>query len=105
MAGIELVADRATKRPFPAAALMGRAVCTHARDLGAVLRPLGDVVVIMPPLAIEQHSGGALHSSSAIEAVCGASRRASRPRFAAGLRRRVISFVTSLEFTSAAGVH
>jgi adenosylmethionine-8-amino-7-oxononanoate aminotransferase len=53
MAGIELVADRATKRPFPPGALIGRAVCTHARGLGALLRPLGDVVVIMPPLAIE----------------------------------------------------
>ena len=53
MAGIELVEDQATKRPFPREALMGRAVCTHARGLGALLRPLGDVVVIMPPLAIE----------------------------------------------------
>jgi adenosylmethionine-8-amino-7-oxononanoate aminotransferase len=53
MAGIELVADRATKEAFPAAALMGRAVCRHARGLGAVIRPLGDVVVIMPPLTIE----------------------------------------------------
>jgi adenosylmethionine-8-amino-7-oxononanoate aminotransferase len=53
MAGIELVADRTTKRPFPVAALMGRAVCRHARALGAVIRPLGDVVVIMPPLGIE----------------------------------------------------
>jgi adenosylmethionine-8-amino-7-oxononanoate aminotransferase len=32
---------------------MGRAVCRHARELGAIIRPLGDVVVIMPPLAIE----------------------------------------------------
>jgi adenosylmethionine-8-amino-7-oxononanoate aminotransferase len=53
MAGIELVADRATKRPFPSGALMGRAVGLHARTLGALIRPLGDVVVIMPPLAIE----------------------------------------------------
>jgi adenosylmethionine-8-amino-7-oxononanoate aminotransferase len=32
---------------------MGRAVGLHARTLGALIRPLGDVVVIMPPLAIE----------------------------------------------------
>ncbi len=53
MAGIELVADRASKRPFPAAARTGAAVCLRARDHGAILRPLGDVVVLMPPLAID----------------------------------------------------
>jgi adenosylmethionine-8-amino-7-oxononanoate aminotransferase len=53
MAGIELVEDRLTKRPFPAAARMGVRVCRAARARGVLLRPLGDVVVIMPPLAIE----------------------------------------------------
>jgi adenosylmethionine-8-amino-7-oxononanoate aminotransferase len=32
---------------------MGRAVCRRARELGALLRPLGDVIVLMPPLAID----------------------------------------------------
>ncbi len=53
MAGIELVADRATKRPFPPAARVGHEVCMRARPRGAILRPLGDVVVVMPPLAID----------------------------------------------------
>ncbi len=53
MAGIELVADKASKQPFPPAARMGAAVCSRARDHGAILRPLGDVVVLMPPLAID----------------------------------------------------
>ncbi|MBI1916150.1 MAG: adenosylmethionine--8-amino-7-oxononanoate transaminase [Planctomycetes bacterium] len=53
MAGIELVADRGTKQPFPAAARTGHAVCKLARAHGALLRPLGDVVVVMPPLAID----------------------------------------------------
>jgi adenosylmethionine-8-amino-7-oxononanoate aminotransferase len=53
MAGIELVADRASKEPFPAGAQMGAAVCARARAHGAVIRPLGDVVVLMPPLAID----------------------------------------------------
>jgi adenosylmethionine-8-amino-7-oxononanoate aminotransferase len=53
MAGIELVADRASKRPFPPAARVGAAVCSRAREHGAILRPLGDVVVLMPPLAID----------------------------------------------------
>jgi adenosylmethionine-8-amino-7-oxononanoate aminotransferase len=53
LAGIELVEDRATKKPFPAERRMGAAVCRAAREQGVLLRPLGDVVVVMPPLAIE----------------------------------------------------
>lgn len=54
MAGIELVRDRGTRDPYPAALQMGKAVCLAARKRGAMLRPLGNVVVIMPPLAIEE---------------------------------------------------
>lgn len=53
MVGIELVADKTGKRPFPPQARMGAAVCARARVHGALLRPLGDVVVLMPPLAID----------------------------------------------------
>jgi adenosylmethionine-8-amino-7-oxononanoate aminotransferase len=53
LAGIELVADRPTKQPFPAHLRLGHAVCKRARAHGAILRPLGDVIVLMPPLAIE----------------------------------------------------
>lgn len=52
MVGIELVADRASRLPYDAALTMGARVAIAARDLGAVIRPLGDVVVLMPPLAI-----------------------------------------------------
>jgi len=52
MAGIELVADRATKQPFAWQERRGALVCEHARRHGVFLRPLGDVIVIMPPLAI-----------------------------------------------------
>jgi adenosylmethionine-8-amino-7-oxononanoate aminotransferase len=52
MAGIELVRDRATKEPYPWAEKRGIAVCDHARSEGVLLRPLGNVIVIMPPLAI-----------------------------------------------------
>jgi adenosylmethionine-8-amino-7-oxononanoate aminotransferase len=53
MAGIELVADRATKRPYSPATCTGTRVCRLARERGVLLRPLGDVVVVMPPLAID----------------------------------------------------
>ena len=53
MVGVELVKDRATRQPFPASERMGARVCRLARDQGVLLRPLGDVVVVMPPLAID----------------------------------------------------
>jgi adenosylmethionine-8-amino-7-oxononanoate aminotransferase len=52
MAGVELVKDRRTREPFPAALRLGHQVCRRMRDKGVILRPLGDVVVVMPPLAI-----------------------------------------------------
>lgn len=52
MAGIELVQDRRRREPYPWAEKRGYRVCDHARSEGVWLRPLGNVVVIMPPLAI-----------------------------------------------------
>jgi len=52
IAGIELVRDAATKEPYPWAEKRGIRVCDHARTEGVLLRPLGNVIVIMPPLAI-----------------------------------------------------
>jgi adenosylmethionine-8-amino-7-oxononanoate aminotransferase len=54
MAGIELVRDKATKEPFPPELRTGNRVCRLARAQGVLLRPLGDVVVVMPPLAIQR---------------------------------------------------
>jgi adenosylmethionine---8-amino-7-oxononanoate aminotransferase len=45
MVGIEL-------SDFPLSARMGHRVTMEARARGAIVRPLGDVVVLMPPLAI-----------------------------------------------------
>jgi len=53
MAGVELVRDRASKAPFPASLRMGARVCQLCREQGVLLRPLGNVVVVMPPLAID----------------------------------------------------
>jgi adenosylmethionine-8-amino-7-oxononanoate aminotransferase len=50
VAGIELVADRATQQPYPWAEKRGHLVCQRALERGVWLRPLGNVVVIMPPL-------------------------------------------------------
>ena len=53
MVGIELVKDKSTKEPYPPAKRMGFEVIYKARERGVVIRPLGDVIVILPPLAIE----------------------------------------------------
>jgi adenosylmethionine-8-amino-7-oxononanoate aminotransferase len=53
LAGIELVEDRAAKKPFPVERRAGAAVCRLLRDQGILIRPLGDVLVVMPPLAID----------------------------------------------------
>lgn len=52
MAGVELVIDKQTKEAFPWEDKMGWKVACHARDNGVIIRPLGNVVVIMPPLNI-----------------------------------------------------
>jgi adenosylmethionine-8-amino-7-oxononanoate aminotransferase len=52
VAGIELVADKAAGRPFPWQEKRGTRACLSARKYGAILRQLGDVVVIMPPLSM-----------------------------------------------------
>ncbi|HVS37858.1 MAG TPA: aminotransferase class III-fold pyridoxal phosphate-dependent enzyme, partial [Gemmataceae bacterium] len=53
LAGIELVRERRTREPFAAKERIGARACRLARDQGVLLRPLGDVIVVMPPLAIE----------------------------------------------------
>ncbi len=54
MTGIELVADRDTREPLPPDREAGWRVCLAARDRGVFIRPLGDVIVLMPPLSIEE---------------------------------------------------
>jgi adenosylmethionine-8-amino-7-oxononanoate aminotransferase len=60
MVGIELVADKGSREPFPMARRTGHRVILAARQLGAILRPLGDVIVLMPPLCITPEELGAL---------------------------------------------
>ncbi len=54
MVGIELVRDRATKAEYEYGLRAGHEVSMEARKLGAILRPLGNVVVLMPPLAMTE---------------------------------------------------
>lgn len=54
MAGIELVADKAKKEPYPLEWKIGHKVILEARKRGVVIRPLGNVIVLMPPLCISE---------------------------------------------------
>ncbi len=54
MVGIELVKNRKTKKPFPPGEKIGQKVIFEARKRGVIIRPLGDVIVLMPPLAINE---------------------------------------------------
>jgi adenosylmethionine-8-amino-7-oxononanoate aminotransferase len=67
MAGIELVADKQTKAPYGVDQRMGARVCRAARDHGVLLRPLGDLIVLMPPLSIPP---------DLLEQLCDVARRA-----------------------------
>ena len=52
MCGIEIVRDKASKESFHDEQAVGAKVCTAIRAKGAMMRPLSDVIVIMPPVAI-----------------------------------------------------
>jgi adenosylmethionine---8-amino-7-oxononanoate aminotransferase len=71
MTGIELT-------PFPAAARMGHEVTLAARERGAIVRPLGDVVVLMPPLSISDDELTRLVGITA-SAIAEATGAAARP--------------------------
>ena len=73
MVGIQLLADVQAGTPYLVEKRMGHQVCLEARRRGAILRPLGDVVVLMPPLGIKPKELDALLdiTRDAIAAVCG----------------------------------
>jgi adenosylmethionine---8-amino-7-oxononanoate aminotransferase len=50
--GIELVVDRNSRAPYPWEERVGVRVCLEARKHGLFLRPLGNVIVVFPPLSI-----------------------------------------------------
>jgi adenosylmethionine-8-amino-7-oxononanoate aminotransferase len=54
MVGIELVRDRATKEPFPPAARIGHRIALAARNRAVIVRPIGDVLILMPAPAMPE---------------------------------------------------
>lgn len=51
MTGIELVKDKQTKAPFEWSERIGYRTSLKIRELGMLTRPMGDTLVLMPPLA------------------------------------------------------
>jgi adenosylmethionine---8-amino-7-oxononanoate aminotransferase len=60
MVGIEMVADREQKTPYSLESRTAMKVIQYARQKGLVIRPLGDVIVLMPPLSISLEELGKL---------------------------------------------
>ncbi|HVN63179.1 MAG TPA: adenosylmethionine--8-amino-7-oxononanoate transaminase [Candidatus Binataceae bacterium] len=54
MVGIELMQDIARRVPYKVEQQIGVAVIKAARKAGVVIRPLGNVIVLMPPLSITE---------------------------------------------------
>jgi adenosylmethionine-8-amino-7-oxononanoate aminotransferase len=54
MAGIELVKDKKTKESFEYKHTIGAKLCAAMRPRGLMLRPLGDVIVLMPAPAMDK---------------------------------------------------
>ena len=51
MVGIELAEDISSRQPYPPGRRIGKQVILEARNRGIILRPLGDVIVLNPPLS------------------------------------------------------
>lgn len=56
MTGVELVKNKGTKEPYDWTEKMGWRVTYRARENGVIIRPLGNIAVIMPPLTISEQN-------------------------------------------------
>ena len=54
MMAVDLVADKATKAPFPVSTAAGHRVFQKCMDHGVIVRPVGDRLVLSPPLIINK---------------------------------------------------
>jgi adenosylmethionine-8-amino-7-oxononanoate aminotransferase len=55
MVGIELVRNKMTKEPYPVEARIGHRVAAEAQKRGLLIRPLGNIILLLPPLSITKH--------------------------------------------------
>ncbi len=50
--GIELVQDRKTRQPYPLASRIGHQVAMEARAQGLLIRPIGNMLIVVPHLTM-----------------------------------------------------
>ena len=55
MVGIELVMNKKDKMAYPWNFRIGKKICDEAKKNGVLLRPLGNIIVLMPPLSITEN--------------------------------------------------
>lgn len=53
MAGIELVTNRTDRTPYPLESRIGHRIAQEAKQQGLLLRPLGHIIVLIPPLSTD----------------------------------------------------
>ncbi|TQV87414.1 aminotransferase [Aliikangiella coralliicola] len=54
MMGVEFVADKTNKTPFPMEAEISKRLFEHCAKLGLIVRPIGNIIVMSPPLTISR---------------------------------------------------
>jgi 4-aminobutyrate--pyruvate transaminase len=54
LAGVELVADRASRTPFEKSRRVGPYLVQQAQHHGVILRAMGDIIIFAPPLIIDE---------------------------------------------------
>jgi adenosylmethionine---8-amino-7-oxononanoate aminotransferase len=60
MTGIELVRDKSTRKSYAPELRIGHKVIHEARKRSVMIRPLGDIIILMPPLSIADSELAAL---------------------------------------------
>jgi adenosylmethionine---8-amino-7-oxononanoate aminotransferase len=60
MTGIELVQDKSTRKSYAPELRVGHKVIHEARKRNVMIRPLGDIIILMPPLSIADSELAAL---------------------------------------------
>ncbi|MBF0492316.1 MAG: adenosylmethionine--8-amino-7-oxononanoate transaminase [Deltaproteobacteria bacterium] len=73
MIGVELIKDKKNNQEYELAERIGNRVILQARKKGVVIRPLGSVIVLMPPLSITEEEIHLLVKvlKESIDEVCG----------------------------------
>lgn len=54
MVGLDLVADKNTRTPLPPPTGIAERIAAYAQDEGAMVRPAGSVIILSPPLVINE---------------------------------------------------